>query len=189
MSNRFVLLAALSASFAYSAFAANDTARPRVGLTTSLGEIVLELDPEKAPGTTRNFLGYVDDGFYDGLVFHRVVAGFVIQAGGYEADMTYREPRAPIVNEAGNGLLNVRGTIAMARTDDPDSAESQFFINVADNGNLDRAPGRPGYAVFGRVVDGLDVVEAIELSDTHIENGVPAVPVEPVVIERARRLP
>jgi len=180
---------ALCAVLALLAAGSAAAATERVVLETNRGVIELELDPAKAPVTTANFLKYVDSGFYDGLIFHRVLANFVIQAGGYDASMHYREPDAPIVNESSNGLRNVKGSIAMARQNDPDSAEAQFYINVTNNPNLDARPGKPGYAVFGRVVSGMDVVEAIELSETHVVDGMAGVPVEPVVIVKARRAP
>ena len=161
---------------------------PRVRLETSMGDIVLALFPDRAPATVDNFLRLVDDDFYDGLIFHRVVAGFVIQAGGYDVGMNYREPPGTVVNEAGNGLVNARGTVAMARLDDPDSADAQFFINVKDNDHLNAGPGKPGYTVFGRVVEGMDVVTEIELSDTTRKAGMAGVPERPIVIERARRV-
>ena len=135
-----------------------------MALDTSLGKIVLELEPDKAPKTVDNFLTYVREGFYDGTIFHRVIPGFVIQGGGFTADMVQKKTHDPIVNEADNGLKNLRGTISMARTPDPDSASSQFFISVADNAALDHRGKNPrdwGYAVFGRVVEGMDVVDAI----------------------------
>jgi cyclophilin family peptidyl-prolyl cis-trans isomerase len=161
---------------------------PRVRLTTTLGTIDVALFPDAAPRTVANFLRLVDDGFYDGLIFHRVLANFVIQTGGYEPDMSYREPPRTVVNESFNGLANTRGTLAMARLSDPDSAEAQFFINVKDNPHLDAAPGTPGYTVFGEVVDGMDVVTEIELVGTTRRAGMAGVPETPVVIERAERL-
>lgn len=161
---------------------------PRVRLGTSLGDIDLELYPDRAPRTVANFLERVDEGFYEGLIFHRVVAGFVIQTGGYDAEMNYREPPGNVPNESTNGLRNTRGTLAMARLADPDSANTQFFINVKDNGHLDPAAGQPGYTVFGRVIDGMDVVTEIELSDTTRQGGMAGVPETPIVIERATRL-
>jgi len=161
---------------------------PRVRLATSLGDIDVELYPARAPRTVANFLELVDAGFYEGLIFHRVVAGFVIQTGGYDAELNYREPPANVPNESANGLRNTRGTLAMARLADPDSANTQFFINVKDNGHLDPAAGQPGYTVFGRVVDGMDVVTEIELSDTTRQGGMAGVPETPIVIERTTRL-
>ena len=136
-------------------------------LETSLGVIEIELDRGEAPITVDNFAAYVEEGFYDGLVFHRVIRGFMIQGGGFQPDGTRREGNDPIGNEARNGLKNERGTIAMARTSDPDSATSQFFINTVDNRGLDYPnPDGHGYAVFGRVVEGMDVVDAIESTPT-----------------------
>jgi len=166
-----------------------EEALPKVLLETSMGDIVVEVFTERAPVTAANFLELVEQDFYDGLIFHRVIAGFVIQAGGYDAGMNYREPPGDnIVNESGNGLVNARGTLAMARQSDPDSANTQFFINVADNTHLDAKPGQPGYAVFGRVIDGMDVVTEIELSDTTRKAGMAGVPEQPIVIESAERL-
>jgi len=136
-------------------------------LETSLGVIEIELDREKAPVTVDNFVTYVNEGFYDGLVFHRVIKSFMIQGGGFQPDGTRREGNDPIRNEARNGLKNERGAIAMARTSDPDSATSQFFINTVDNRGLDYPnPDGHGYAVFGRVVEGMDIVDAIESTPT-----------------------
>jgi peptidyl-prolyl cis-trans isomerase A (cyclophilin A) len=187
MLKRLVLLPLLA--FTFSSFAANEPARPQVALQTSLGEIVVELLEEQAPITTANFLKYVDAKFYDGLIFHRVIDGFVVQAGGFDATMAERQPGAPIKNEADNGVRNTRGSLSMARTSDPNSADSQFFINLVDNSSLDRRPGNPGYAVFARVVKGMEVVDAIAKVETHSTGGMDDVPVKPVVIERAQRLP
>lgn len=128
---------------------------------TNLGDIKLDLYEKKAPNTAANFLTYVKDGFYDGTVFHRVIPGFVVQGGGFDQSLRRKPTRDPIKNETGNGLKNERGTLSMARTSDPDSATSQFFINLADNEPLDYSRGNPGYAVFARVVEGMDVVDAI----------------------------
>lgn len=169
-----------------------DAAAPpveRVALETNKGVIELELNSAKAPVSVANFLQYVDSGFYDGLIFHRVVPRFVIQAGGYDAKMAPRKPGAPIVNESSNHLRNTRGTIAMARQPDPNSANAQFYINLADNENLDPRPGSPGYAVFGRVTKGMDVVDKIGTVATSTIDGMAGVPNEPVVILSARRLP
>lgn len=136
-------------------------------LETSLGVIEIELDRDKAPVTVENFVTYVEEGFYDGLVFHRVMEGFMIQGGGFQPDGTWKEGNDPIRNEARNGLKNERGTIAMARSSDPDSATSQFFINTVDNPGLDYPnPDGYGYTVFGKVVEGMDVVDAIESAST-----------------------
>lgn len=169
-------------------FAASAGEAPVVRLETSLGNIDIMVDPEHAPATAANFLERVDEGFYDGLIFHRVVAGFVIQAGGYDAKLTYRAPPGTVPNESGNGLKNARFSVAMARLADPDSADTQFYINVADNPHLDPQGTRPGYTVFGRVVAGEDAVTAIELVETRLEAGMAGVPVEDVVITRAHRL-
>ena len=131
-----------------------------------------------------NFLGYVDSGFYDGTVFHRVVSGFVIQGGGYTADMTLKPPRPPVVNEAGNGLSNRRGTVAMARTGEPHSGDAQFYVNLADNLALDPKPTRWGYAVFGEVVQGIEIVDEIGHRPTGAKAGMQDVPLEPVVIRK-----
>ncbi|MFH1718631.1 MAG: peptidylprolyl isomerase [Planctomycetota bacterium] len=157
-----------------------------VKLQTSKGNIVIELNGQAAPVTVKNFLRYVDDGFYDATIFHRVIAGFMIQGGGFTADMTRKKTHDPIVNEANNGLSNERGTIAMARTGDPHSATAQFFINHSDNTPLDYAGANsPGYAVFGKTTEGMDVVDAIAAVKTTTRNGMEDVPVEPVVIKSA----
>ena len=157
-----------------------------VKLTTSLGAITLELDAEKAPETVKNFLAYVEAGHYDNTVFHRVIKGFMIQGGGFEPGMKQKSTQAPIQNEAKNGLKNTAGTIAMARTQAPHSATAQFFINVADNDFLDY-PGQDGwgYCVFGKVSEGMDVVDAIKAVKTGSKSGHQDVPVENVVIEKA----
>ncbi|WP_321876556.1 peptidylprolyl isomerase [Paraburkholderia bannensis] len=159
-----------------------------VELHTNHGVIKLELDAAKAPKTVANFLEYVKSGHYDGTVFHRVIDGFMIQGGGFEAGMKQKPTQAPIENEANNGLKNVRGSIAMARTNDPHSASAQFFINVADNDFLNHSSPTPqgwGYAVFGKVVDGLDVVEKIKSVKTGSKGFHQDVPVDDVVIEKA----
>lgn len=159
-----------------------------VKLQTSLGDIMVELYPEKAPATVANFLQYVQDGFYDGTIFHRVINGFMIQGGGLDAQMRQKPTRAPIRNEADNGLANDAYTIAMARTAVPDSATAQFFINVADNKSLNHSSKTPsgwGYAVFGRVVQGKEVVDAIKTVATTTKGFHADVPVEPVTILKA----
>jgi peptidyl-prolyl cis-trans isomerase B (cyclophilin B) len=159
-----------------------------INLHTSLGLIGIELDHEHAPATAANFLQYARDGFYDGTLFHRVIPGFMIQGGGMQADMSQKPTRDPIQNEANNGLKNVVGSIAMARTSDPHSASSQFFINLKDNDFLDhRAPNSQGwgYCVFGQVVAGMDVVEAIAQLATTSRRGHQDVPAEDVVIVKA----
>ena len=158
-----------------------------VTLHTSMGDITLELDAEKAPKTVANFLQYARDGFYDGTIFHRVISNFMIQGGGMTPDMAQKATRAPVENEANNGLKNKTGTIAMARTNDPHSATAQFFINVTDNGFLDHsAPTAQGwgYAVFGKVTSGMDVVEKIKAVATGSKGFHQDVPKETVTIER-----
>ena len=171
---------------------AEDGANPRVVLETSKGEIVLELNAEKAPETVANFLAYVDEGFYDGTIFHRVIPDFMNQGGGFTPDMRPKPTRAAIRNEADNGLRNELGTVAMARKPDPHSATAQFFINTKDNAYLDHTSKDPrgwGYAVFGKVVEGMDTVKAIASVSTTRRNGMSDVPVEPVIIRSARRQP
>lgn len=160
----------------------------QVRLVTNQGDIELTLDPVNAPITVANFLNYVDKGFYNGLIFHRVIPNFMIQGGGFDVNLKRQQTDAPIANESTNGLSNTRATIAMARTNDPDSATSQFFINVANNGNLDGHRLRPGYAVFGEVSAGHDVVFAISKMPTRPRGGHQNVPTSPVIIERAERV-
>jgi peptidyl-prolyl cis-trans isomerase A (cyclophilin A) len=163
--------------------------KPVVTLTTSLGVIELELDAEKAPASVENFLAYVDAGHFDGTIFHRVIPGFMIQGGGFTGDMAQKPTRAPIKNEATNGLANARGTVAMARTPVVDSATAQFFINLKDNDFLNHSgPGQAyGYAVFGRVTKGMDVVDKIAAVPTGSKAGHQDVPKTHVVIESAKR--
>ena len=158
-----------------------------VKMATSMGDIVLQLDAAKAPKSVENFLQYVKDGHYDGTVFHRVIDGFMIQGGGFTPDMNQKPTRAPIPLESRNGLTNVRGTVAMARTMDPNSATAQFFINLKDNAFLDAANSRDGngYAVFGKVVQGMDVVDKIRTVPTASQGPHQNVPVEPVIIKSA----
>ncbi|MEO5371591.1 MAG: peptidylprolyl isomerase [Magnetococcus sp. DMHC-1] len=158
-----------------------------VVLTTSMGDITVELDAAKAPLSVKNFLTYVDEGFFDGTIFHRVIPGFMVQCGGMLPDMKEKKTHAPIKNEADNGLKNTRGTLAMARTNVVDSATSQFFINVADNVFLDHGGRDFGYAVFGRVVAGMDVVDKIVNVPTGNRGGHQNVPVQPVTIVKAQR--
>jgi len=159
----------------------------KVKLATSQGDIVLELDAAKAPRTVENFVTYVKAGQYSGTIFHRVIENFMIQGGGFTPEMKEKPVRAPIKLEADNGLANVRGTVAMARTNNPDSATAQFFINVRDNPFLDAANARDhnGYAVFGKVVEGMDVVDRIRKVETTQRNGFGDVPVKPVIIKQA----
>ena len=159
----------------------------KVRLVTSQGDIVLQLDKDKAPKTVENFLGYVKSGHYNGSVFHRVIPTFMIQGGGMDASLTEKKTGAPIALESLNGLKNERGTVAMARTSDPDSATAQFFINVQDNVSLDQPTSRDGqgYAVFAKVVDGMDVVDKIRAVPTANKGMHQNVPVEPVLIKKA----
>jgi len=170
-----------------------DDPHPQVRLKTSLGTIVLELDRVNAPLTVNNFLRYVDDHFYDRTIFHRVIPDFMVQGGGFEPGLIEKETRSPIKNESDNGLKNERETVAMARLSDPDSATSQFFINVTDNESLDATSGANGYAVFGRVIQGMDVIDRIaevetESRDTPAGGRLPNVPVEDVVLMSTQRL-
>lgn len=161
---------------------------PRVSLQTSQGAIVIELNAEKAPKTVENFVTYVRDGFYDGTVFHRVINNFMVQGGGFDTSMKQKQTRAPVENEANNGLKNDRYTIAMARTADPHSATAQFFINVADNDFLNFTSPTPngwGYAVFGKVVEGTEVVDKMKTAKTGNKGFHQDVPVEDIVIEKA----
>ena len=165
-------------------------ADPQVRLETSHGTIVLALDAARAPATVENFLAYVDAGHYDGTLFHRVIPGFMIQGGGFDRGFQQKETRPAIANEAGNGLKNLRGTIAMARTGEPHSATAQFFINSVDNDFLNHTAENAqgwGYAVFGRVTEGLEVVDAISQVKTDTRRGHQDVPVEPVVLLKAER--
>jgi cyclophilin family peptidyl-prolyl cis-trans isomerase len=179
-------LCAMSLSMSEAA-AADDKATPVIVLDTSVGPITVELDRTKAPITVDNFLKYVDSGFYNGLVFHRVIPGFMIQGGGMSDKLDEKTEGAlpPIQNESRNGLSNLRGTIAMARTADPHSATSQFFINLADNKNLDSYGG--GYTVFGKVVDGMKVVDEIAKAPTGRQGPHEDVPLKPITIKSARR--
>ena len=161
--------------------------KPMVLLSTSMGDIKVELSPDKAPVTVKNFLDYVKAGYYDGTIFHRVISGFMIQGGGLTADMQEKQgQKPPIKNESDNGLKNDTGTVAMARTNVPNSATSQFFINVKDNEFLNGEKDKPGYAVFGKVVAGMDVVKKIEQVKTASKGGNQNVPVDPVTIKSAK---
>jgi len=187
MLNRLFLTAAAFALAATTAFAAN----PQVELDTSAGVIKIELYPDAAPKTVANFLDYVKSGFYDGMQFHRVIAGFMIQTGGFTSDFSQKPTKPPVPIEAESaskaGLMNVSGAVAMARTNDPNSATSQFFINVNDNKSLNYAPGNPGYTVFGKVIAGMDVANKIAKSATGKGGPFPQdVPVEKVIIKSAK---
>lgn len=153
-------------------------------IETSMGNIKIKLDPTAAPITVANFKSYVNDGFYDGLIFHRIIGNFMIQGGGFTSSMIQKQTKAPIKLESNNGLKNTVGTIAMARTNVPDSATSQFFINVVDNSFLDYSSSNPGYAVFGKVIEGMDVVNKIKSVKTTTKNGMQNVPVNNVVINK-----
>lgn len=165
---------------------------PQVVLETSKGTIIIELFAEEAPLSTKNFLAYVDKGFYDGTLFHRVIPNFMVQGGGFDASMNKKDTDAPIPNEADNGLKNTRGTLAMARTNDPHSATAQFFVNTVDNKFLDHTGKNPrgwGYAVFGKVTSGMEAVDAIAAVKTGRSGRMGDVPVEPVSIIKAYRKP
>ena len=194
-----LLVCALSLGLAFNGQAAEKSKKaekpkvletdPQVKLQTSLGDVVIQLDREKAPVSVDNFLGYVKEGHYDGTIFHRIIAGFMAQGGGYTEQFKQKPTHPPIKNEANNGLLNQRGTVAMARTPDPDSATAQFFINFRDNGFLDYKSSTPqgwGYAVFGKVVEGMDVVDKMATIPTGKGGPMPSdVPQTPIVIEKA----
>ena len=184
MKHLFLFLSAMIIASTVSA------ANPRLELRTSQGTMVIELYPDKAPKSVENFTQYAKDGFYDGTVFHRVIDGFMIQGGGFTPDMKQKSTRAPIQNEAKNGLKNEPGTLAMARTGDPHSATAQFFINLVNNAPLDY-PSRDGwgYAVFGKVVEGMDVVQKIAKVATGNSAGHQNVPTQPVLIESVKLLP
>lgn len=189
LNKTIILFGLIAAVFLSGAALAAHTATPRVLLKTSLGDITLELDADKAPITVANFIHYIKSGQYDGAIFHRVIPGFMIQGGGFDSAMHEKPTQAPIQNEAKNGLKNAAYTIAMARTGKPHSATAQFFINVADNRPLDY-PSRDGwgYAVFGKVVQGVDTVERIAQVRTGRRGMFDNVPLTPVVIESATLL-
>jgi peptidyl-prolyl cis-trans isomerase A (cyclophilin A) len=159
-----------------------------VRFDTSHGSFTIELYPKEAPVTVENFLKYVDDGFFDGTIFHRIVPGFVIQGGGLTSDFNNKETRAPITNEAKNGLKNTRGSLSMARTSDINSATSQFFVNLSDNAFLDNGPRDFGYAVFGKVTEGMEVVDKIAKVKTGRRKGYQDAPMEDVIITSAKRV-
>lgn len=182
----FSLVATVSNSAPVLAEAEAVTTHPVAIIHTSMGDIQLQLYEDKAPVSVKNFIDYANSGFYDGTIFHRVISYFMIQGGGFNEAMVQKQTNAPIANEANNGISNRRGTIAMARTNDPNSATSQFFINTEDNGKLDYTRGDSaagwGYAVFGKVTAGMDVVDAIRKVETTTVNGFSDVPVVPVII-------
>lgn len=186
-----ILLGIVLTLASVTAWSSDDTAKPTenpmVVFSTNYGDIKIELYPEQAPITVENFLSYVDDGFFDGTIFHRVIPGFVLQGGGFTPEMEQKKTKEPIKNEADNGLKNERGTLSMARTQVVDSATSQFFINLKDNAFLDHGGRDFGYAVFGKVVEGMDVVDEIAKVRTGNRGGHQDVPVEPVQVETAKR--
>ena len=155
---------------------------------TNLGDFTIELFEKDAPETVANFTRYIDEGFFDGTIFHRIVPGFVIQGGGFTEDMTQKKTKAPVKNEADNGLKNKRGTLSMARTNDINSATSQFFVNLKDNDFLDHSRGNFGYAVFAKVTEGMDVVDKIAAVETGRKRGFDDVPVEAVTMKSVRRV-
>lgn len=182
----FTLLVATTLLIGLAAFTAAPAvaANPQVVMKTSKGTLVVELFPDKSPKTVENFLAYVEAGHYDGTIFHRVIPGFMVQGGGFTRDMQQKSTRAPVENESDNELSNERGTIAMARTGNPHSATSQFYINVVDNPSLDYSSRGWGYTVFGKVVEGMDVADAISKVSTTRKGRMGDVPQEPVVIEK-----
>jgi peptidyl-prolyl cis-trans isomerase A (cyclophilin A) len=191
MLKAFQIVLSMAGVLGFAAVAAQGAVNPKVLMKTSKGDITIELFQDKAPITVKNFLSYVDEKFYDGTIFHRVIKGFMIQGGGMTAEMKEKDTKAPIKNEATNRLENERGTIAMARTGVIDSATCQFFINHKNNGFLNHTPGDPekfGYAVFGKVVSGMDVVDAIAAVPTASRKGSQDVPIAPVVILSVTRL-
>ena len=188
---RILILSVLLCISATSSFATEkkmSEPSSKIKLTTSLGAIIVQLNTEKAPVSSANFLTYVNEGFYNGTIFHRVIKGFMAQGGGFDAAFKQKETHAPIKNEADNGLKNARGTLAMARTNDPNSATGQFFINLKDNGFLDHTSPTPsgwGYAVFGEVVEGMEVVDKMAEQPTGNKGGHQDVPKTDIIIEKA----
>jgi cyclophilin family peptidyl-prolyl cis-trans isomerase len=173
--------------FLPSSLSFSEESQPQVVLETTAGQIILELNNQAAPKTVKNFIQYIEERFYDGIIFHRVIENFMIQAGGYRFDLTPKIPgRPPIINESDNGLKNLRGTIAMARTNLPDSATSQFFINHKTNTFLDYQKNRPGYAVFGKVAKGMDIVDKIATSETKAAGRLTDLPAKTISIIKAR---
>lgn len=184
------VLITLLALSSVSAFAATGQCKnPTAELTTNMGVIDVQLNSDKAPKSVANFVQYVNTGFYNGKIFHRVIPGFMIQGGGFDKSLTQASTKAPIKNEANNGLNNDKYTISMARTNDPDSATAQFFINVNDNGFLNYSASNPGYAVFGKVTKGQAVVDKIAAVQTHTDGMNQNVPDTPVIINTAKMLP
>jgi peptidyl-prolyl cis-trans isomerase B (cyclophilin B) len=183
-----IMMFFLTTSLSFATETKMSDTQPKVKLQTTLGVIIIQLDAEKAPLSTKNFLTYVKEGFYDGTIFHRVIPGFMAQGGGFTTDFEQKPVHDPIKNEADNGLKNTRGTLAMARTPDPDSATAQFFINYKDNTFLDYKSSTPsgwGYAVFGEVIEGMDVVDAMTKTPTGNRGGHQDVPKTDIIIEKA----
>jgi cyclophilin family peptidyl-prolyl cis-trans isomerase len=190
MIRALTLCLALIASCVTYAAPATPVNNPQVVIKTSEGDIIVQLFADKSPVTVENFLRYVDDGFYSGTIFHRVIPNFMIQGGGFLPDMTEKETADPIVNESKNRVHNTRGTLAMARTSDPNSATAQFFINQRSNLRLDWSPGQEGYTVFGEVIQGMDIVDFIATAPTGNTGGMNDVPQQPILInEIVRRQP
>lgn len=189
MFKKLSILMLLLPALAFAATEAKDKPAPNpiVVIETTAGDITVRLFADKAPVTVANFLSYVDSGFYNDTIFHRTIPGFMIQTGGYDKDMKEKPNGEPIVNESKNRLHNTRGTLAMARTQDPDSATTQFFINHRNNLRLDWAPNRAGYAVFGEVISGMDAVDYIAAAPTHVVGNHQNMPVEPAVIKKITR--
>ncbi len=174
--------------FSVGALAA-DNPTLRVRIQTNMGSIVIELDSQRAPITARSFIQYIQAGHYQGTIFHRVIPNFVIQGGGYTDKNVEKPTRAPVANESGNGLSNRRGTVGLARTGDPHSGTSQFYINLADNVSLDPQPGRWGYAVFGRVIEGMEIAQKISDTPTGSSGDFNDIPIKPIIIEKMELLP
>jgi cyclophilin family peptidyl-prolyl cis-trans isomerase len=187
MIRTLILCLALIASCITQAAPATPVNNPQVVIKTSEGDITVQLFADKSPVTVENFLRYVDDGFYSGTIFHRVIPNFMIQGGGYLPDMTEKETADPIVNESSNRMHNTRGTLAMARTSDPNSATAQFFINQRSNLSLDWTPQNPGYTVFGEVIQGMDIVDFIATAPTGNAGRMQDVPKQPIVIKEIVR--
>jgi cyclophilin family peptidyl-prolyl cis-trans isomerase len=186
---RLSLTTLIGVVFIITANLATASDQPKVRVETNAGDFVIELDAVRAPLSVKNFLQYVEEGFYPGTLFHRVVSGFVVQAGGYSADENPKTARPPIPNESGNGLSNQRMTVAMARTNDPHSADSQFFVNLNDNVSLDPKPSRWGYAVFGKVISGAEEIDDIGHRAIISKGQFPEFPAEPVIIENMELVP
>ncbi len=186
-----ILMLLLTTTFSFATEKTMSDTQSKVKFTTSLGEFVVQLNLEKAPNTTKNFITYVKEGFYSGTIFHRIIPDFMAQGGGFDSDFNQKEVHASIKNEADNGLKNTRGTLAMARTSDPDSATAQFFINYKDNSFLDHSSPTPqgwGYAVFAEVIEGMDIVDAMAKAKTGSHSGHQDVPKDAIVINKAEMI-